>query len=281
MLAIALGLVIGTLAWAVFVYRSDRFEREPMKTLLFVGAVGGLLSAIVATTCEVVFGLVTGIEFDLSGSGDVGNAAVLGVMAGVIEEFVKVFTTVMLIRRKPAFNEPVDGVIYAMTVALGFALFENAMYAIGGGLGTVVARSLTATPMHIGVAALWGAGIAKARFGGDDRWFKHIWPWFLAAASIHAVYNFAIFAFPTPLTMILVNVPCVVVLLVIARKITRRLSNQGPFRPDSYCVNCNRMNPENSSRCGYCGQSLARPTPGAPSSAGADAPQAPATGDNT
>lgn len=256
-----LGVLLGTLAWAVFVYRSDRFEREPLKTLFFVCLIGGLLSSVVTLIMELGVAALLGL-------GDInlleistGRAAKISIMSGVVEEFAKALFTVLLIRRRSAFNEPVDGVIYAMTVALGFSLFENIGYAFQGGLFGVIARSLTATPMHVSVAAIWGLGIARARFGGGDRWVRHMWHLYLAAAGIHAAYNFAIFSYPTLLTMILVNVPIVIVTLVIARRITKKLSKQGPFRPSAFCVSCDTMNAAQSSVCRHCGAILTAPAP--------------------
>ena len=71
---------------------------------------------------------------------------------------------VFLLRRLREFNEPVDGLIYSMTVALGFAAFENIEYTVNGGLGVLVVRSFTAVPLHVGLASIWGTGIARAKF---------------------------------------------------------------------------------------------------------------------
>ena len=54
--------------------------------------------------------------------------------------------------------------IYAMTVALGFAALENIEYVIRFGAGVLVARALFSMPIHLACAAIWGYGLARARF---------------------------------------------------------------------------------------------------------------------
>lgn len=46
------------------------------------------------------------------------------------------------------FNCQFDGVVYAVFVALGFALWENISYVLMYGLGTAAVRAVTAVPGH-------------------------------------------------------------------------------------------------------------------------------------
>lgn len=79
------------------------------------------------------------------------------------EEGAKYF---MLRRRSwqhPEFNCQYDGVVYAVFVSLGFALWENISYVLHYGFQTAVVRALTAIPGHACFGVFMGVfyGIAK------------------------------------------------------------------------------------------------------------------------
>jgi len=73
----------------------------------------------------------------------------------------------LLLRRKtwrsPEFNCQFDGVVYAVFVSLGFALWENIGYVAMYGFSTALARALTAVPGHACFGVFMGAwyGMAK------------------------------------------------------------------------------------------------------------------------
>ena len=79
------------------------------------------------------------------------------------EEGAKYF----LLRRRSwhsaAFNCQFDGVVYAVFVALGFALWENISYVLMYGLSTALVRAVTAVPGHACFGVFMGVwyGLAK------------------------------------------------------------------------------------------------------------------------
>lgn len=89
------------------------------------------------------------------------------------------------------FNEPLDGIVYAVLVAMGFATMENLVYADRFGLDAVVLRSLTAVPAHLLFALVLGYYLGLARFRPQKA------PWLigkglLLAITLHGVYDFLI-----------------------------------------------------------------------------------------
>ena len=71
----------------------------------------------------------------------------------------------------PEFNCMFDGVVYGVTVALGFAVFENIGYVLQFGLMTALVRAVTAIPGHASFGVFMGAmyGAAKrASIRGDE-----------------------------------------------------------------------------------------------------------------
>jgi RsiW-degrading membrane proteinase PrsW (M82 family) len=61
------------------------------------------------------------------------------------------------------FNCQYDGVVYAVFVSLGFALWENISYVMMYGFGTAIVRAVTAIPGHACFGVFMGIfyGIAK------------------------------------------------------------------------------------------------------------------------
>ena len=49
-------------------------------------------------------------------------------VVGLGEELCKYIVLVLYALRKPSFNEPFDGIVYAVMISLGFAALENVFY---------------------------------------------------------------------------------------------------------------------------------------------------------
>ena len=163
----ASGLLISTGVWVWVVRRYDRLEPEPLKLLLWVGLWGGFMSvipAIIGNSLADHFLGLSGFSGDLSRRISLPLALTAAVFVGINEETWKFLATLRLVRKLPEFDEPIDGMIYGMTVALGFAAIENLEYLVRFGPGVLVARSLLSIPVHLACAAIWGYGLARARF---------------------------------------------------------------------------------------------------------------------
>ncbi|GIU57269.1 PrsW family intramembrane metalloprotease [Arthrobacter sp. NicSoilC12] len=102
----------------------DRWEPEPKPLLLFAFAWGAVVSIAVTMLIQPYFSLVAGPASGL----DYTTFAVT-VQAPVVEEFAKSLGLLLLVLFAPKhFNGPVDGVVFAFTIAAGFAFTENILY---------------------------------------------------------------------------------------------------------------------------------------------------------
>jgi RsiW-degrading membrane proteinase PrsW (M82 family) len=93
--------------------------------------------------------------------------------------------------RQPFFNEPFDGILYAVVIAMGFATFENVLYASRFNLNALVLRAFTAVPAHASFAVIQGYFIGKAKFKPEKKW-KLISMGLLASICLHGFYDFFI-----------------------------------------------------------------------------------------
>ena len=139
-----------------YVYQQDRLQREPVK-MLAKGFGWGCLS-VLASLCISGPLLVAGIVPEsIVTFGDAVRTAFLG--AAVPEEMAKLLCLWLFLRKNPYFDERMDGIVYAVSVGMGFAAFENIEYLFAAETEWVtvgIGRSLTAIPGHFGFAVIMG-----------------------------------------------------------------------------------------------------------------------------
>ena len=151
----------------VHVYRADKLEKEPAPLLISL-VLYGIAATFIALVLERAGSFLLGLWFE---EGSVAYNAIMyfGIVA-FSEEGAKYF----LLRRRTwhsaAFNCQFDGVVYAVFVALGFALWENISYVLMYGLSTALVRAVTAVPGHACFGVFMGVwyGLAK-RLHGQGR----------------------------------------------------------------------------------------------------------------
>ena len=144
-----------------FIYRSDRLEPEP-KDLIWDLVKKGIISTFVAVMCERLGQLILNLFF--AEETTLYNILMYFIVVGLSEEASKY---VLLEKRtwdSPHFNCKFDGVVYAVTVSLGFALWENIEYVLNYGFETALIRAVTAVPGHACFGVFMGVwyGLAKS-----------------------------------------------------------------------------------------------------------------------
>ena len=143
---------------AVYIYKRDKFNKEPLKELLKAFAAGMFSAVVVILVHEIL---------DLSGVDIETNVFLRAfVSAAVIEECSKFFFFYKLFWNNPNFDERFDGIVYAVYVSLGFAFVENVLYIyqdVGQAVSIARARAFFAVPAHtlFAIAMGYGAGIAR------------------------------------------------------------------------------------------------------------------------
>ncbi len=159
----------------LYVYAQDRYEREPLHLVLYVFLLGALSVIPIAL-----------VEFPFSATPFSSS-----VVAPVVEEAGKFLIVYLFIFRHREFNEPVDGIIYAMAAALGFATIENIFYVIEGGYTIGVMRAVLSVPGHVIFSCLWGAALGIAKFRPEKERAGIILTGLLGAMALHGIFNFS------------------------------------------------------------------------------------------
>lgn len=96
--------------------------------------------------------------------------------AAIPEETAKLIMLWVVVSRNTFYNEPRDGIVYAVCVGLGFATLENVGYVSGyENWGKVAfARAILSVPAHYLCAVLMGYYYANARFW-PSRGVRRFW----------------------------------------------------------------------------------------------------------
>ena len=176
----------------VRINRADKVEKEP-RGLLVMLVIFGAVSTAAASIAERVGIFV--LSLFISGDSLLYNAILYFVIVGLAEEFSKYFFLKRRTWNDPAFNYSFDAVVYAVYIALGFAIWENLIYVFSYGLGTALIRAVTAIPGHACFGVFMGVwyGEAKKRENlGDIAGSKtYRSAAVIMPALLHGCYDFA------------------------------------------------------------------------------------------
>ena len=153
--------VVPAAALMVFVYRADRLDKEPT-ALLWRLILQGVIATALATFAERIGASV--LSRILNPESAVYQAVFCFLVVGLSEEGFKYLLLKRFTWNSPHFNCRFDGVVYAVFVSLGFALWENISYVALYGIQTALVRALTAVPGHASFGVFMGAwyGLAKS-----------------------------------------------------------------------------------------------------------------------
>lgn len=217
-----LGFVLGgALLWVLYFDLKDRLQPEPRRLLVAAFGLGMGAAAASALAYEVLW--LLGVP--VAPGGD--RQAILAVCLlaiGPIEEGAKFAVLAGIVARWRAFDEPIDGIIYAAAVAIGFAALENLLYLPHLLWWEQAARAGVAPFIHSLFSAVYGYGLSRSRFGARTRAARWAWPagTLLLAAVLHGLYDYAIFARHVLLTSSAVVVVLWAAMLWALRRLTPR-----------------------------------------------------------
>jgi RsiW-degrading membrane proteinase PrsW (M82 family) len=190
MLAIAPGVAIS--AYIIF---KDEYNREPRKHLI-ISFLLGALSIIPAMLLELP---ITFTEQNSFFQSTLGNALKAYLMVALPEEACKYFMLKKYAYRQPEYDEPFDGIVYAVMVGMGFATVENIMYVYEYGVATGVVRMFLAVPAHATFAIIMGYFMGKAKFSQERETYLLLAGLFWAVV-FHGNYDFFLFLKDTQYT---------------------------------------------------------------------------------
>jgi RsiW-degrading membrane proteinase PrsW (M82 family) len=175
-------------------YHQDLYDKEPKRLLALVFVLGipvSLISGLYEYTIDQV-----GKQGDKTLSQSDNPLLVIFfyvLIVGLTEELGKLCIVGLIAYRNEAFNEQVDGIIYAAASALGFATFENVFFSLDQGAVILLLRGPFSTLGHVLFSSLWGSGLGLAKFEQKTgRKVRLVLTGLLYAVLTHAAYDLLI-----------------------------------------------------------------------------------------
>ena len=184
MASVFLVSILPGILWLFYFYRKDLHEPEPKK---LIGQVflGGMLMVFPAGYLEG-FGRA-GLAFARE-SGDLFLLFFYSLfLIGLIEEGLKFLVLGVVLRPFGELDEPVDGMIYGITVGLGFAALENLLYTQALGIQVGLWRAVVTSLAHAAFTG-WG-GRLLTRSDRASRFRRFLGGWWVAL-FFHGLYDF-------------------------------------------------------------------------------------------
>jgi len=214
--AIALGLAF---------YLTDRFDREPLRLLAKVFVFGALsvIPIMIVGQFLVSLNIFTGL---------LGIAFTTFIIAGLTEEFFKREVVLRMAYKNPAFDEKLDGIIYAVFASLGFATVENIMYVLthfSTNPYVGIYRGLLSVPAHALLGVTMGYYLSLAKFSYNKNFERvYLRKALLVPVLLHGIFNFILMADIT--ILLILFIPYVLYLWFTNLKKLNRYYNESKTR---------------------------------------------------
>ncbi len=183
MLAIAPGIAI-----SLYIIFKDEYNIEPKRHLI-ISFLLGMLAILPALVIETIIASAEDGPFFSTIPG-IASKAYFSV--ALIEELCKFMMLRYYAFRKPEFDEPFDGIVYAVMVGMGFATVENIFYVSQSGIQTAIVRMFLAIPAHATFAIIMGYFMGKAKFSTNKKRSLML-AGILWAVFFHGSYDFFLF----------------------------------------------------------------------------------------
>ncbi|MDZ5471179.1 glutamic-type intramembrane protease PrsW (plasmid) [Bacillus sp. 31A1R] len=172
------------LALLSYFYLKDEYESEPISMVLRTFIFGALL-VFPIMFIQYVFEVENIVQSDFI-------KAFLS--TSLLEEFFKWFILFYTVYQHVIFDEPYDGIVYGVSVSLGFATAENILYLIANGLEHAIGRALLPVSSHALFGVIMGYYLGKGKF---SQVLKS--KWILLSLSVpfllHGVYDYILISF--------------------------------------------------------------------------------------
>jgi RsiW-degrading membrane proteinase PrsW (M82 family) len=169
------------LFWLNRFRKLDKYEKEPER-LIYLVFFAGALATVPSVLLEAPLRMT-----NLPKTPRLEDLFFSFLWVGFVEEFFKYLAVRVTVYRSSQFNEVMDGMIYMISAALGFAATENIGYMIGFGFSVGFLRAILSYLGHLSFSAILGYYLGKAKIERQRNW---LWIGFIWAISLHWLYDF-------------------------------------------------------------------------------------------
>ncbi|NBU92915.1 MAG: protease PrsW [Flavobacteriia bacterium] len=184
MLVLLLSAAAPALLIMYLVYRHD-LNKEPIR-MLAIAFLGGVLSIFLSLLFSTPLSM---LKWQMPPAFIVSFYDAF-FLAAIPEELAKWLIFYWLIRKAKDFDQYYDGILYAIFISMGFALVENILYVLQGGLSTAILRAVLSVPGHMLFAIPMGYYLSLSKFQQGALATKHQWLSILIPVALHGTFDF-------------------------------------------------------------------------------------------
>ncbi len=250
--------------WLWYFSSRSLYKRAARRVLGVTFALGA-----VATVPALVLNLAgQSLFIDIFGHTERSHILTLLFVVGPVEELLKLLVVYFYAYRRKEFDEPLDGVIFSATAALGFAAVENVFYLARNDPALVLLRGPLSNPGHALFSALWGLGLSKAKAAPNmiGARLPIVARGFLMASLLHSLFDLLLLAADRLSAVFFALLVAVMAALFFwVRSRIKFHSDTSPHREGTlymplrcYCQECGLMGTAGT-RCAECGALITEP----------------------
>lgn len=182
---LAITPVMCFLSW---IYKRDKYDKEPL-IKLFKYFVLGIIVSLISIFSERFL-----IKFDIY-QDIISDLYISFIVAAFTEEVLKAIILIPTLAKEKDFNEKLDGIVYSVSLSLGFATVENIIYLMKENLESSIelglTRGLISIPAHIMFAITMGYYISKFKFEKNkDKKIKYLIKSIMIPILLHGIFDF-------------------------------------------------------------------------------------------
>lgn len=255
-IALAFSILVA-IFWLWNFRKMDKFEKEPER-LVYITFFAGVLSTIPSILLEIPLGAA-----NTHHPRPLSDLFLIFLWVGMVEETFKFLAVYITAYRSSQFNEVMDGMVYMVSAAMGFAAAENIGYMVGHGLSVGLPRAILSYLAHLSFSAILGYYMGKAKLENKG---KHFWVGLILAVCLHWFYNFFFVAGTMKssggffLLGLLVWICGLILTFILIKKAQAvspfRTTHLLPKRLTRSCQACGKTVSSKAWICHHCGESL-------------------------
>lgn len=176
-----------SIAFLIWIYLKDKYEKEPIRYLINLFILGTLVS-IPAIAIEDIL-----MKVDISNK-YLNIAYIAFIVAAFTEEILKASILIAYCLKSKYYTEKLDGIVYSIFITLGFATIENIIYIFYEVYLNIfeigLTRAIISIPAHIMFAITMGYYLSMYKFNQEENRYKYILKMILIPIFLHGVFDF-------------------------------------------------------------------------------------------
>lgn len=239
-----------------YIYKKDKNKEPPflLVKLFLLGIISCFLVLAVTILLSFVFPL---LNKDTTAMNYLELLLYTFIGVAFIEESAKLLMLYKLTYKNKEFDEGYDMIVYAVFVALGFAVFENLLYIVSSGsLWVGLFRGISAVPGHACYGLFMGYYLSLAKFSNlqnkKDQERINKWKSLFIPVVLHGIYDFCVLSGNLLLVAIFIIFITQLFIFSIQKLNYLVKNNQLLVKQNKYCPHCGKV--VKGKYCWYCGK---------------------------